>query len=354
MSQTSLKIVHYLNQFFGQEGGEDKAHIGFMVKEGPIGPGIALQNILGDRGRVIATLICGDNYFAENVEKVAEEGLELIKPFAPDLFFAGPAFGSGRYGISCGGICKIVQEKFQIPAISGMSEENPGVDLFRKDIHICKTGKAAGKMVDSLNLMVRLGLKLALKEGTPKPSIDNYFSRGVIENEYTDKTAIARGVDMLLAKIQGRPFQSEVALPEFQPIVPPAPIKKDLSDCELALISDGGLTQKGNPDGFAGRGNTVLAAYDMDRFFPEDYTSDQYEIVHTGYSPDYVLENPNRLVPVDIMRELEREKVIGKLHQTFYSTSGNGGLRKRCTEMGEEIVGRLRSEAVDGAILTST
>ena len=42
MGRTKLKVVHYLNQFFGQVGGEDKADTGFMIREGPVGPGLAL------------------------------------------------------------------------------------------------------------------------------------------------------------------------------------------------------------------------------------------------------------------------------------------------------------------------
>ena len=115
-----LKVVHYLNQFFGKEGGEDRAHIPFQIKEGPVGAGMALQKILGERGDVVATLICGDNYFAQNVEKASREGIELILPYKPDIFIAGPAFEAGRYGVACGAICKSAHEKLGIPAITGM------------------------------------------------------------------------------------------------------------------------------------------------------------------------------------------------------------------------------------------
>ena len=86
MNKKTLTIVHYLNQFFGQQGGEDKADAPFLLRQGPVGPGLALQNLLGEKGRVAATLICGDNYFAENLEKAAEEAFTLIAPLNPDLF----------------------------------------------------------------------------------------------------------------------------------------------------------------------------------------------------------------------------------------------------------------------------
>src|SRR4030042_1718405 len=98
MNSPKLNVVHYLNQFFGQEGQEEKADMKFVVKPGPVGPGLALQKILGEKGQVVATIVCGDNYFAEHMEEAAAEAIKLIAPYNPDLFFAGPAFEAGRYG----------------------------------------------------------------------------------------------------------------------------------------------------------------------------------------------------------------------------------------------------------------
>jgi glycine reductase len=208
-------------------------------------------------------------------------------------------------------------------------------------------------MVEDLNQMVNLGLKLMSGENVGRPERDGYFPRGIVKNEYVEKTAAERAVDMLLMKIQNEPFQTELEVKAFPAVYPPRPLK-ELRSCEIALISDGGLAPKGNPDGFKGRGNTAWAAYDLDNFFQDDYSSQNYEIIHTGYFPIYVLENPNRLVPVDVMRDLEKERVIGKLHSTFYSTSGNGALEARCIEMGKEVLGQLKNNGVDGAMLTST
>ena len=59
-----LRVVHYLNQFFGGIGGEEKAETGPQVHDGFLGPGRAIQNALAGRGEIVATAICGDNYFA--------------------------------------------------------------------------------------------------------------------------------------------------------------------------------------------------------------------------------------------------------------------------------------------------
>lgn len=363
MSGKTLRVVHYLNQFFGQIGQEEKADMGFLVKEGPVGPGLALQKILGERGTIVATIVCGDNYFAEKIETAAEEAFRLIKPFAPDLFFAGPAFESGRYGMSCGAICKQVQAKLGIPAITGMFEENPGVNLYRKEVYICRTDSSALKMAESLNRLVGLafklisteeGSKLVSREYLGRPSEDGYFPRGILKNEYTEKTAAERSVDMLLAKLSGKSFRTEAEGPKVEPIKPPPPIRKDLSQCEIALISDGGLVPRGNPNGLRTRGNILWAHYKIDEMMPEHYTSGNHEIAHGGYFSVHVLEDANRLVPVDIMRELEKEGKIGKLHPFLYSTSGNATIQERCREMGEEIAQELKQWGVDGAIHTST
>ena len=73
-----IRVVHYLNQFFAQIGGEEKADIGPGFKEGPTGPGRALQQALAEHGEVVATLFCGDNYFAEHAEEATEELLRQM------------------------------------------------------------------------------------------------------------------------------------------------------------------------------------------------------------------------------------------------------------------------------------
>jgi glycine reductase len=312
---------------------------------------------------VKATIICGDNYFSKKPETAAEEGLKLIAPLQPDLFFAGPAFAAGRYGIACGAMCKAVGEKLGIRAITGMYDENPGIDLYRKYAFICKTGNSALNMAESISKMTGLAFRLlsgekdmylVSRENLPRPDEYSYFPRVILRNEYTDKSAAKRSVDKLLAKLRAEPFESEVMLPKFEKIEPPPPVK-DLRACEVILISDGGLVPKGNPDGLSGRGNLRWTKYEIEIFLPEKFNSSNYEIAHTGYFPVQVLEDPNRLVPVDAMRECVKEGRVGKLHPTFFSTSGNATVSRRCAEMGEEMGEEIRKRGgIDAVILTST
>lgn len=362
MTIKKLKVVHYLNQFFGGIGGEDKANTGFKVKEGPVGPGLALQKELGDRAEVVATLICGDNYFSRYPKENGEEGCKLIEPYQPDLFFAGPAFEAGRYGVSCGGISKAVAEKFGIPVITAMHEYNPGVGIYQKYAFICKTGMSARELPIVMKKMTRLAfelvsdkkrLYLVSRENLPKPDEFEYYSRLIMRNEYTDKTPAQRSIDNLLAKLKGETFETEVIGSKIEKVEPALPIK-DPSTCEIAIATDGGLVPKGNPDKLTTKLNERWAIYELDSFLPEDFNSSDYDIMHSGYFTVEVMENPNRLVPVDAVRDLVKEGKIGKLHESFFCTSGGVSNPARCTEMGDEFGEEIKKRGIDAVILTST
>ncbi|MEW9674463.1 glycine/sarcosine/betaine reductase selenoprotein B family protein, partial [Ammoniphilus sp. 3BR4] len=50
------KAVHYINQFFGQIGGEDKADYAPTIHEGVIGPGMLLKNTVAPEIEVTHTI----------------------------------------------------------------------------------------------------------------------------------------------------------------------------------------------------------------------------------------------------------------------------------------------------------
>ena len=351
MGEGALRVVHYLNQFFGGIGGEDKAHVGPQAKSGPIGPGRAIQGVLGERGKVVATVICGDNYFAERIEDATAEVIGLLKAYQPDVVVAGPAFDAGRYGIACGALCKGVQEQLGIPAVTGMYKENPGVDLYRKDVYIVETEDSARRMAEAVTKMVNIVFKLVDKEKMGKPSEEGYFPRGYLRNEVSDRVGAERVVSMLLAKLHGEPFESEVSLPRYDR-VESAPGIKDLAAATIALVTDGGLVPKGNPDKIEDRAATRFGAYSLKG--SNVLVPDDYEVNHVGYTPVFVLQDPDRLVPVDVMRDLEKEGIIGKLHETFYSTAGAVNIVENVKRMGQAIARELKKEGVSGVILTST
>src|SRR6266849_9066632 len=140
-----LRVVCYLNQFFGKQGGEDKAGVGPQKVTGAAGAARAVQQALGDAGRVVATVICGDNHIAERPDEALAELLDLVAAENPGLLIAGPAFLAGRYGVACGALCAAVQARLGIPAVTGMHAENPGVDLYRRQAYVVQTGGEANR-----------------------------------------------------------------------------------------------------------------------------------------------------------------------------------------------------------------
>src|SRR5215467_14060288 len=179
-----IRVVHYLNQFFAQIGGEEKGGVGPGIQDGPVGPGRALQQALAERGDVIATIFCGDNYFAEREQEATDELLRLLGGLNPDLLVAGPAFESGRYGVACGAICQAAEEQLGIPALAGMDEENAGASLYRKKVYIVNSGASVARMVPTLQRMADLGAKLVERMPLGAPEEEDYLARGIKRNAF--------------------------------------------------------------------------------------------------------------------------------------------------------------------------
>ena len=89
-----IKVVHYINQFYAGIGGEDKAGIPAFLQEGAVGPGLAFKNQFGDQAEIVATVVCGDSYFNENMDAAAAQILDWIKSLNADLLIAGPVFAA--------------------------------------------------------------------------------------------------------------------------------------------------------------------------------------------------------------------------------------------------------------------
>lgn len=345
------KVVHYLNQFFAGIGGEEKADMPPELREGVIGPGMALNTALGEEAEIVATIICGDSYFNENPEISKQKILEMIKPFAPDLFLAGPAFNAGRYGVACATVAWLVQEELKIPALTGMYIENPGADLFRKAVYIVETGNSAATMRKAVPGMVSLAKKLLHGEPIGLPAEEGYIPRGIRRNVFKEERGSRRAVNMLLAKLKGDDYQTEYAMPDFDR-VPPADALGDLSHLKIALVTSGGIVPKTNPDRVESSSASKFGKYSIEGV--EDLTAEEYETAHGGYDPVYANEDPDRVLPLDVLRDMEREGIIGHIHEFFYSTVGNGTSVGNSRAFGIRIGKELKEAGVDAVLLTST
>lgn len=347
-----IKVVHYINQFYAGIGGEEKADIKPEVREGFVGPGMGLNGLLKNGGaEIVATVICGDSYFNENTEEAKTEIIEMVKKYSPDLFIAGPAFNAGRYGVACGTIAKEVEEKLGIPVLSAMYIENPGADLFKKHIYVVETKNSAVGMKDALPKIASLALKLAKKEEIGSPAEESYIERGIRKNYFATERGSKRAVDMLVKKIRGEEFVTEFKMPVFDR-VEPNPAVKDISKAKIALVTSGGIVPKGNPDHIESSNASKFGKYDIEGVM--DLTAETYETAHGGYDPTYANTDSDRVLPVDVLRQMEKEGKIGSLHKYFYTTVGNGTAVASSKKFGEQIVKELIADGVDAVILTST
>ena len=65
-------------------------------------------------------------------------------------------------------------------------------------------------------------------------------------------------------------------------------------------------------------------------------------------------QDPDRLVPLDVLRELEQANVVGEVHNQFIATSGLANPLANSRRLGREIAQNLKEQGVDAVILTST
>src|SRR5215213_7354171 len=116
----TFRVVHYLNQFFAGIGGEEQAGAPPEVRPGALGPGRRLEQLLAPEGTIVATALCGDNYFADQSEAAIAALLDGVRAYQPDVVILGPAFNAGRYGVACAQLGAALSRELGIPVVSGM------------------------------------------------------------------------------------------------------------------------------------------------------------------------------------------------------------------------------------------
>lgn len=345
------KAILYVNQFFGQIGGEEQAGTAPQIHEGQIGP--AMQFAKGLDAEITHTVICGDNYMGSNTEEAVAEILGMLEGKEFDIFLAGPAFQAGRYGVACGTICKAVQEKFDVPVVTSMNEENPGVEMFKKEMYILEGGNIAAKMRKDVSAMVSVANKLINGEPVGSAAEEDYFPRGIRRQVWRadGKPASERMAEMLVKKLSGEAFETELPIPKMDR-VPIAPAVKDLTRARIALVTTGGIVPAENPDRIQSASATRWGRYDITD--SAQLGSGEYKTIHAGFDPTAADADPNVITPVDALKVLEKEGVYGSLHPYFYSTVGTGTTQAEAQRMAGEMIPYLEEDHVDAVIMVST
>jgi glycine reductase len=344
------RVVHYLNQFFGGVGGEEQANLPVEAREGPVGPARALQQLLGERGTVVATIVCGDNYINERMESALSAVKKALSDARPDVVVAGPAFDAGRYGLACGAVCKAARE-MGIPAVTAMHPENPGVLSHRRDVIIAPTGSSPAEMKQALSRMAVIAMKLADGLELGLPAEEGYIPQGLRRPVTREEPGFKRAVDMLTAKLKGLPFESEVPFQQPEQVEPAAPIA-EMGRATVALISTGGLIPKGNPDRQTSGNPDRYFTYSVEGV--QALTGEDWEAFHGGYYNQISSDNPNYVVPLSFLRTLEADGVVGKVHPQIITLPGVSTPVDKARRLGTEIARELAGGKVDGCILVAT
>lgn len=349
------KGILYINQFFGQIGGEELADFKPEIREGLMGPALELSKQLQGEIEITHTIICGDNFMGSNQEEAIDMIMSFLEGKQPDIFFAGPAFRAGRYGSACGNICKAVKEKFGIPVLTSMNDENPGVEMFKKEFPIFKGGASAAAMRKDIKAMADYGKKIVRGETLLSADEEGYFPRGIRKQIWTEPpvNAADRVIDMLLKKVSGQPFVSELPIPpsDLVPIAP-ALTAEELANAEVAVVTSGGIVPVGNPDRIQSASATKWGKYEVSAL--EDLRQGEYMTIHAGFDPAAANADPDVIVPLDALRAYQKEGKIKGVYKYFYSTVGTGTTQAEASRMGKEIAKELLDAGVKAVIMTST
>jgi glycine reductase len=345
-----VRVVHYLNQFFAGIGGEEAANVPVEVRDGATGAGRALQQALGAGGAIVATIVGGDNFVAERAERAATSIREALTRLRPDVVVAGPAFDSGRYGLACAQAC-VQAQALGIKAVTAMYPGNPGFTTNRRELLCLPTSTNVAEMGKAMAGLARLALALGSGREIGSADEEGYLWRGFRQPVLREKTGAARAVDMALTRIAGRPFQTEIPVAQYDAVAPTPPVA-DLARVKLGVVTSGGLVPKGNPD--------RLVSARAERFYryplaDRSMLVGEWESIHGGYSTQAVnTRNPNYVVPLDVLRELEAAGRIGALHPTYYATVGNQTAVSEAKRMGAEIAQELHEADIGAVLLVAT
>jgi D-proline reductase (dithiol) PrdB len=133
--------------------------------------------------------------------------------------------------------------------------------------------------------------------------------------------------------------------------VPWTPLAKPLSDSVIALVTTAGVHRRDDPP------------FDMDdadgdpsfRVIPNDSDRRELTITHKYYDHRAADRDLNVVLPLDRLRELEAERVVGGLARRAYSFMGHIDGRHVETlieETAPDVARRLRADGADAVFLT--
>ena len=115
------RILFYTNQFFGQIGGEEFAYTEPFVEAGTRGNANAFApSIKG--GEIVATIVCGDNYFVENMDVCKEFVKKQVEEYKPDILIAMRE-DSVSLAVKFANLFRVLMVSLQLQVCTGKTQE---------------------------------------------------------------------------------------------------------------------------------------------------------------------------------------------------------------------------------------
>lgn len=340
-----MRVVYYVNQFFGGIGSEDRADAPLQVRPGAIGPAQALR-VVEPRTEVVATVIAGDNWVNTDLGPRIDTITNTILSYAPDVVLAGPAFGAGRYGVAVGALVSELG-RHGVVAVGAMDRNNPAVSIYRREAYLIDSGTSPKRMGDSVAAMWKLARALAQGEDIGDAETWGYIGRGYRVSVRHDQPGAVRVVNMLLRKLAGEPFASEIPWRESETFLQSPPLK-DLRQATIVLVTDGGIVPCGNPDHIEGSMATKIVRYPLS-------VATCLDVNHGGYDVRFARENPYRVLPLDSLLRLQEAEMIGQVYPFWFTTAGNATPVERAKMFAQSVVDELNQiPGSVGVLLTST
>lgn len=141
-------------------------------------------------------------------------------------------------------------------------------------------------------------------------------------------------------------MQSEI----FAPVTPPpvwAPVKKPLNQMVIAIATAAGVHCKSD-ERFNLSGDFTW------RKVPDSTKPEDLMVSHGGYDNSDVNKDINCMFPYERLHELAKDGVIGGVAKTHATFMGGGGNQEKFkNETGPAIAEFLKSEGVDGVLMTA-
>lgn len=145
----------------------------------------------------------------------------------------------------------------------------------------------------------------------------------------------------------GRWVSRAISLPQLSrlvgPEIPWTPLRKPLSETTVALISTAGVHLRTDPPFNLNSDPTY-------RVIPRDAQPGDLAISHQAYDRTDALKDINLVFPIERLRELEAEHVIGRLAREHYGFGLMGSARRLMPAI-REVASHIRDSGVDLALL---